>query len=301
MAEPPSNTANHQRLKEMMVHLTPKEAVIPYTLCTDCEENIWVASKGGLFKLDRTGQTILFERKNPFPKKMAPYTQVLYTAGRVVYVMTEDKAALTEFRILDLDGDIKHEQFIDGKIQSLAINTNGDIFMTKQPVAGADESIIYKSSMDCPLDWEELSSAYDYCFQALCCFDENTLFVATSTMPVNMYSKQTIKRIDSRTGKIHSSFTAGGKDDGQIYFPRCIQRYEDDLLVLDKTGRFQRFQPSGSFLGVSARIDAYLGNGFIVRGDEAIVVCSGIVLDKSSQTICDDWIEAVKLNGSSWV
>lgn len=38
--------------------------------------------------------------------------------------------------------DIEHEQFIDGKIQSLAVNSNGDFFMTKQP--SSDESIIYK-------------------------------------------------------------------------------------------------------------------------------------------------------------
>jgi hypothetical protein len=43
-----------------------------------------------------------------------------------------------------LNGDVEHEQFIDGKIQSITVNENGDFFMTKQPEAGADESIIYK-------------------------------------------------------------------------------------------------------------------------------------------------------------
>jgi hypothetical protein len=63
---------------------------------------------------------------------------------QIIHVQTDDKAELTEFRVLDLDGQINHEQFIDGKIQSLAVNDNGEFFMTKQPTAGADESIIYK-------------------------------------------------------------------------------------------------------------------------------------------------------------
>lgn len=57
-------------------------------------------------------------------------------------------------------------------------------------------------------------------------------------------------------------------------------RYQDDLLVMDKTGRFQRFLRNGKFSEVCAKIDAYLGNGFTIRNDEVIVACSGIVLDK---------------------
>lgn len=63
---------------------------------------------------------------------------------QIIHVQTDDKAALTEFRVLDLNGEIEHEQFIDGKIQSLAVNSDGEFFMTKQPAAGSDESIIYK-------------------------------------------------------------------------------------------------------------------------------------------------------------
>lgn len=77
MTEPPSKTSNHQRLNEMMCHLTPKGALIPYNLCFDPSGCIWVASKGGLFKLDSEGKEVLFEKKNIFPKKMAAYCQVV--------------------------------------------------------------------------------------------------------------------------------------------------------------------------------------------------------------------------------
>jgi hypothetical protein len=50
--------------------------------------------------------------------------------------------------------------------------------------------------------------------------------------------------------------------------------------VLDKTGRIQRFNQSGDFVEQSAAVDAYLGNGFVVHNDQAIIACSGIVLDK---------------------
>lgn len=55
--------------------------------------------------------------------------------------------------------------------------------------------------------------------------------------------------------------------------------FNDDALVLDKTGRIQRFNKNGEFVEQSAAIDAYLGNGFVVRGDQAVIACSGIVLD----------------------
>lgn len=48
---------------------------------------------------------------------------------------------------------------------------------------------------------------------------------------------------------------------------------------MDKTGRFQVFDKSGNFKEVAGCIDAYIGNGFVVRGDEAVIACSGIVTD----------------------
>ena len=64
---------------------------------------------------------------------------------KIVHAQTEDKEAVIEFRIYSLDGNLEHEQFIDGKIQGLAINPEtGDIFMTKQPQVGEDESVIFK-------------------------------------------------------------------------------------------------------------------------------------------------------------
>lgn len=104
MAEKPSNTANHQRLKEMMCHLTPQKAIVPYNVCfgkpiafhnfllfilhnfIDSEGHLWVASKGGLFKFDSTGTKLLFDLKNDFPRKMAPYAQVLPFNSKVILV-----------------------------------------------------------------------------------------------------------------------------------------------------------------------------------------------------------------------
>lgn len=59
-------------------------------------------------------------------------------------MISEDKANLTEFCILDLNGNVEHEQFIDGKIRSLAVNEKGELFLTKQFAVGSDESVIYK-------------------------------------------------------------------------------------------------------------------------------------------------------------
>lgn len=83
MSEADSKTSNHQRLNEMLIHLTPKEAVVPYNLCIDSNDNYWISSKGGLFKLSSDGLTVLYENKNMFPKKIAPYTQVIYKEEKV--------------------------------------------------------------------------------------------------------------------------------------------------------------------------------------------------------------------------
>lgn len=85
MTEQPSNTSNHQRLDEMLIHLTPVGAVIPYTLCVDSNGHIWVATKGGIFKFKSKNEPPLFERKNAFPKKIAPFCQVLAFRDKVCY------------------------------------------------------------------------------------------------------------------------------------------------------------------------------------------------------------------------
>ncbi|CAD5223426.1 unnamed protein product [Bursaphelenchus okinawaensis] len=298
MTEAPSDTANHQRLDEMLLHLTPNGAVVPYSACIDKDGHFWVASKGGLFKFDGNSHSLIVERKNTFPKKMMPYCQVHTYQDKVIHIQTGE-GDLTEYRVLSLDGQVEVEQIFDGKIQGFVISEQGDMYMTKQPVAGEDY-VIYKTSFDCPIGWTELSTAYDYCFQALCLYDENTLVAATTTVPLNICSKQTLKIIDANTGKIKNSFSEAGKEDGQIFFPRAIKRYHDSIVVMDKTGRFQSFDLEGNFTGISAQIDAYLSNSFIVQNDEAIIVCSGIVQKADGETVCDDWLEKIKLDGSKW-
>lgn len=48
----------------------------------------------------------------------------------------------------------------------------------------------------------------------------------------------------------------------QSYVPYPL-RYEDGVLILDKTGRFQKFDRSGKNSEVMAQIDSYIGNGFV--------------------------------------
>jgi len=96
------------------------------------------------------------------------------------------------------------------------------------------------------------------------------------------------------------TFSAMGKEEGQIYFPRCLHRYQDGILILDKTGRFQKFTRTGQYIELSAKIDSFIGNGFVIKNDEAVILCSGIVLDSKGVTICDDWVEAIKLDGRKW-
>ena len=57
-------------------------------------------------------------------------------------------------------------------------------------------------------------------------------------------------------------------------------RYNDDVIILDKTGRFQQFTLDGDFIRIAAQIDAYLGNGFVIINDQAVIACSGIVLNE---------------------
>ena len=97
--------------------------------------------------------------------------------------------------------------------------------------------------------------------------------------------RQCIKWVDSDSGKIIGSFSKAGKMDGEIYFPRCMRRCQDSLLVMDKTGRFQKFAKSGEFIEVAAKIDDFIGNGFTIREGEAVIACSGIVKDQVGQLI----------------
>lgn len=70
-----------------------------------------------------------------------------------------------------------------------------------------------------------------------------------------------------------------------LIFEIILYRYGDDIVVLDKSGRLQRFSKDGKFLDVVAQIDAYLGNGFIIEGEQAVIACSGIVLNRVSFTV----------------
>uniref|UniRef100_A0A0K0EUW8 Non-specific serine/threonine protein kinase n=1 Tax=Strongyloides venezuelensis TaxID=75913 RepID=A0A0K0EUW8_STRVS len=300
MAEKPSDTSDNQRLKQMFCHLTPKKAVIPYTMAIDDENNMWVASKGGLFKISPDGKEVLWSKENAFPKKMSAYTQVEYYDSKIYHIQNEDKTGLSEFKIYSKEGEELHDSFIDGRVQSLVINSRGEMFMTKQAENGQDEFFIYTTTTDKPTKWDELVVLDEKAFQTLCLYDDDTLVVSTVNVPINMYSKEWLRFVDIKEKKLSAPFSSHGKSEGQIYFPRAIKKYEDDFIVLDKTGKFQRFNREGKYLETSATIDAYLANGFEIIGDQALIICSGIVYDNTQETICDDWLEKITLDGSSW-
>ncbi|VDK57806.1 unnamed protein product [Gongylonema pulchrum] len=161
MTETLSTTANHQRLEEMLIHLTPHGAKVPYSVCVDSQGHIWVAAKGGLFKFDRSAN-VLFQEKNEFSKKASPFCQVLHYQGKcsrarrgcfcfapaelyfqIISAFAEEYSALTQLKIMDLSGQVISEQFIDGKIQSLAVSDSGELFLTKR-LQGDEDSVIFK-------------------------------------------------------------------------------------------------------------------------------------------------------------
>uniref|UniRef100_A0A0N5A8F3 SGL domain-containing protein n=1 Tax=Syphacia muris TaxID=451379 RepID=A0A0N5A8F3_9BILA len=290
-----SNTSDHQRFDEMFIHLTPKGAVVPYNLCIDVDGNYWVASKGGLFKFG----VLYYDKKVVFFDNMMLvcffFTLIYSVSIKIIYASAEDQVGLTEFRVFDLSGNMLQECFIDGKVQGMAITSGGDLFLTKQ-VQG-DESAIF--SIICPSGWEPVFDDVDIAFQTICMYDSSTLITATCSLPMNMYSN--IQVIDVKKQKTVTSFSKSGKEDGEVYFPRCIRRYNDNILVLDKTGRIQEFTLTGEFVRIAAQIDAYLGNGFTVDGEQAVIACSGIVMGRDNETICDDWIEKINLDGSKWI
>ncbi|VDO40730.1 unnamed protein product [Haemonchus placei] len=280
MVEEKSDTSDLQRFDEMWLHLTPRGATVPYNVCYDSEGNVWVATKGGLFKFDGSKRTTIWERKNMFPKKMAPFPQVAFHNGTIVYTCAEDKDRLTELRFFTMSGEMTHEQFIDGLCKPIHLHQ--------------------MASMETPLAWEEVVESSDDAFYALCALNDNTVVAAMSTRPVNMFSKQRMVFVDTVKGEIRSSFSKEGKEGSNIFFPRTIRKYGEDMVVMDKSGRFMCFSAKGEYKGLLAEIDAYLANGFCIKDNAALIAISGVVLDQENRTICDDWLEWINLDGSSW-
>ncbi|CAJ0564940.1 unnamed protein product, partial [Mesorhabditis spiculigera] len=296
--QPLSDTSDYQRFDEMLVHLTPLGCTVPYNVVYDGNGDLWVASKGGLFKICGKKRHLLWARKNPFPKKQAAYPQVAIHNDTIIHTTADDNDKMTELRFFDLEGNQKHEQFIDGLVQSLAVSPDGTMYISKQP--RGEEYCIYKASFDAPLGWDELCADFDMAFQALCAYDDGLLISACAKVPVNVYSKQCLKWINTETGAVVKKVSCEGKNDSEIFFPRKIQRHNDDIILVDKTGRFLKFDKSGEYKGLAAQIDAYLANGFCIKDDGAAIVCSGIVQDDAKRSVCDDWVEVIPLDGSSW-
>ncbi|CAD6188579.1 unnamed protein product [Caenorhabditis auriculariae] len=279
MTQPASDTSDLQRFDQMFVHLTPRGASIPYNVCYDHDGHIWVASKGGLFKIHGTKKTMMWERKNIFSKKMSPFPQVCLHKDTIVYTCAEHAENVTELRMFTLDGELKHESFIDGIVISLTISEDGEMYITKQPTSS--KTSIYKCSFDAPIGWEELLTSDEYAF-----FSPSAASTKTRSSPPCL--------------SIPSRCIQNKRCEGDIFFPRTIRKYEDGILLMDKAGRFLKFDLEGNFQGLLAEIDAYLGNGFCVKDGKALMALSGIVYNSEGQTLCDDWLEFIALDGSSW-
>ncbi|CAB3403533.1 unnamed protein product [Caenorhabditis bovis] len=299
MTEAPSDTSDEQRFDEMFIHLTPRGATVPYNVCYDPQDNIWVATKGGLFKFHGKTRKTMWERKNVFPKKMAPFPQVICHKNQIIYTCGEHSDKTTEFRIFTLDGELKHESFIDGLLVSMTISDEGEMYITKQPTSS--KSTIYRTSLDAPIGWDEvITNESGEGFYAVCSIDEDTLVAAMAQMPLHPFSKQRLVYIDIPSGKIKKSVSSAGRNDGEIFFPRNILRHGDGIVLMDKSGRFLEFDAAGNFVKTRAQIDAFLGNGFCIKDERALIALSGVVMDQDRRTICDDWLEFIDLDGSTW-
>lgn len=57
------------------IQLTEMGAVVPYGICLDNENCFWIASKGGLFRINQNG-TCLFAEKNDRPKNINAFCTV---------------------------------------------------------------------------------------------------------------------------------------------------------------------------------------------------------------------------------
>ncbi|KAF8357798.1 hypothetical protein PRIPAC_92793 [Pristionchus pacificus] len=311
MTEAPSDTCDYQRFEEMLIHLTPQGASVPYNVCYDKDGHVWVASKGGLFKFDVKTKRVLHKRKNPFPKTMAAFCQVIYHDDTIIYTSAECKDGQTAMFFLALDGTEKHMSIIDGLLLSMVVNSRGDIYIAKQPTS--EKSTIYTTSMDAPLGWDEVISITGEFYDTLGLVDDDTLLASTVALPKNMFSKQSLRLIslgdEGDEAKETKVFSEAGKEPGKIFFPRSIKRHGDHMIIMDKSGRFLRFTPEGEYVDTVCEIDAYLANGFTMipaengmedDGMRALTAMSGIVRDPSNLAICDDWLEVVPLDGKSW-
>lgn len=91
-----------------LIQLTEDGAVVPYGVCIDSHDCIWVASKGGIFRYDRTGRC-LFSEKHDHPKQISAFSAIQYIPdqdeagnGRILVKYADENGCL--LALYDLTG-----------------------------------------------------------------------------------------------------------------------------------------------------------------------------------------------------
>lgn len=287
--------------------LTILGASVPYGICRDEKENLWVAAKGGLFKLSSDGKGLVFAEKNNNPQQVAAFCTIHALGEEVVHCYAEQRAPISHISVRGLDGKARRSLCFDGKIASTTLGKGplkGRLFFSFTRQDQRESSILF-TSFDNLENQTRLSHSSQWAYQhLLLSTDESTLIVTCAEIPVRPDSPQKIQLLDAVSGEELLSFSQAGRGDGEIFWPRqpaAVPERPDLVALMDKTGRIQAFRLSdGVCIGVMGSIPPYLGNGLLITSStEALITCAGFVKGPEGEevgAVISDWLERIPID-----